>query len=137
AGAVGKLWGLGEIQIGDRIGETETDGAQRQFPPPTLESVVVARNRSDRARLRVALAQLAEQDPLIDVRQDDTRQEISVSLYGEVQKEVIGATLAADFALDVSFRKTTTICIERPIGTGAAVERLHRAPNPCLATVGL
>src|SRR6202035_5744609 len=66
-----------------------------------------------------------------------TRQEISVSLYSEVQKEVIGATLAADFGLDVSFRETTTICIERPAGTGAAAERLHEPPNPFLATIGL
>jgi len=137
AGAVGKLWGLGEIQIGDRIGVTGSDGAQHQFAPPTLESVVVARNRGDRARLRIALAQLAEQDPLINVRQDDTRQEISVWLYGEVQKEVIQATLANEFGLDVTFRETTPIYIERPIGTGEAVEILHAETNPFLATIGL
>jgi ribosomal protection tetracycline resistance protein len=137
AGAVGKLWGLGEIQIGDRIGETEGDGTQHQFPPPTLESVVVARNREDREQLRVALAQLAEQDPLIDVRQDDTRDQISVSLYGEVQKEVIQATLENDFGLDVTFRETRPIYIERPIGTGEAVEILRAESNPYLATIGL
>jgi ribosomal protection tetracycline resistance protein len=102
AGGVAKLWGLPEIQIGDRIGEAGTDAADHHFPPPTLESVVVG-EPDDRARLRVALAQLAEQDPLINVRQDDTRQEISVSLYGEVQKEVIQATLANEFGLDVTF----------------------------------
>ena len=32
AGAVGKLWGLGEIQIGDRIGETGSDGAAASVP---------------------------------------------------------------------------------------------------------
>jgi ribosomal protection tetracycline resistance protein len=64
-------------------------------------------------------------------------QEISVSLYGEVQKGVIQATLANDFGLDVGFRETTTICIERPVGVGAAVERLRQGPNPFLATVGL
>ena len=64
------------------------------FAPPTLEAVVAPARRRRRARLRVALAQLAEQDPLIDVRQDDERDELSVSLYGEVQKEVIQATLA-------------------------------------------
>ena len=137
AGAVGKLWGLGEIQIGDRIGETGSDGAQHQFPPPTLESVVVARNRGDGARLRIALAQLAEQDPLINVRQDDSRREISVSLYGEVQKEVIEATLANEYGLDVTFRETTPIYIERPIGTGEAIEILHAESNPFLATIGL
>src|SRR6266536_535668 len=118
-------------------GAPRAHGEQRQFAPPTLETVVIPRNRDDKGALRVALAQLAEQDPLINVRQEDTRQEISVSLYGEVQKEVIGATLAAEFGLDVTFRETTTICIERPVGTGSAVERLRQAPNPFLATVGL
>jgi ribosomal protection tetracycline resistance protein len=95
------------------------------------------RDPGDKGALRAALGQLAEQDPLINVRQDDLSQEISVSLYGEVQKEVIGATLAADFGLDVGFRESTTICIERPAGPGAAVERMHEAPNPFLATIGL
>jgi ribosomal protection tetracycline resistance protein len=136
AGAVAKLWGLDEIQIGDRIGEAGTNGAH-QFPPPTLETVVVPKTPDDKAQLRVALAQLAEQDPLINVRQDDNRQELSVSLYGEVQKEVIQATLANDFGLEVTFRETTPIYIERPIGTGEAVEILHAESNPFLATIGL
>ena len=137
AGEIGKLWGLAEIQVGDAVGAPRKHAEQRQFAPPTLETVVIPRHRADNGALRVALAQLAEQDPLINVRQDDARKEISVSLYGEVQKEVIGATLATDFGLDVSFRETTTIFIERPIGTGAADERLRKAPNPFLATVGL
>jgi ribosomal protection tetracycline resistance protein len=98
---------------------------------------VVPCRPADKGALHVALAQLAEQDPLINLRQDDLRQEISVSLYGEVQKEVIQATLANDFGLDVSFRETTTICIERPVGGGAAAELIGKEPNPFLATVGL
>ena len=133
---IGKLWGLREIQIGDAIGAPRTN-AEHHFAPPTLETVVVPQNPDDRGALRVALAQLAEQDPLIDVRQDDTRQELSVSLYGEVQKEVIQATLGTDYGLDVGFRETTTICIERPVGTGAAAEVIREPPNPFLATVGL
>ena len=137
AGAVAKLWGLSEIQVGDRIGETGTEAADHHFSPPTLESVVVAHKSDDGARLRVALAQLAEQDPLIDVRQDDSRRQLSVSLYGEVQKEVIQATLANEFGLEVTFRETTPIYIERPIGTGEAIEILHAESNPFLATIGL
>jgi ribosomal protection tetracycline resistance protein len=137
AGEIGKLWGLDEIQIGDAVGRSRTAVEHHHFAPPTLETVVVPRNPDGKGALRVALAQLAEQDPLIDVRQDDVRQELSVSLYGEVQKEVIQATLASDFGLDVTFRETTTICIERPIGTGEAVEVLRAESNPFLATVGL
>jgi len=138
AGQIGKLWGLGDVRIGDAIGTPRTAAPGRQsFAPPTLETVVVPRRRADRGALRVALDQLAEQDPLIDLRQNELRQEISVSLYGEVQKEVIQATLANDFGVDVTFRATTTICIERPDGTGAAAEILGEEPNPFLATVGL
>jgi ribosomal protection tetracycline resistance protein len=143
AGEIGKLWGLAEVQVGDPIGappEHAQAAVEHQFAPPTLETVVSLRdpgNQGDRGALRVALGQLAEQDPLINVRQHDLSQELSVSLYGEVQKEVIEATLAADFGLDVGFRESTTICIERPAGTGAAVERLHEEPNPFLATIGL
>ena len=74
---------------------------------------------------------------MIDIRQDDARQEISVSLYGEVQKEVIQATLANDFGVEVTFRETTTIYVERPLGTGSSVEILQDETNPFLATVGL
>jgi ribosomal protection tetracycline resistance protein len=137
AGQIAKLRGLGEIQIGDAIGGTRTDPERHYFAPPTLETVVVPRRPADKGALRIALAQLAEQDPLINLRQDDRRQELFVSLYGEVQKEIIQATLANDFKIDVDFRGTTTICIERPIGSGAAVEILRGAGNPFLATVGL
>jgi len=138
AGQIGKLWGLGDIQIGDAIGMPRTTLPEgHYFAPPTLETVVVPGRPADRGALHVALAQLAEQDPLINLRQDEIRQEISVSLYGEMQKEVIQATLANEFGVDVSFRETTTICIERPVGTGAAVETIGKEPNPFLATVGL
>ncbi|HLQ56219.1 MAG TPA: translation factor GTPase family protein [Streptosporangiaceae bacterium] len=137
AGQIGKLWGLGNIQIGDMLGVSPTTSAHHYFAPPTLETVVVPARPADKSALHVALAQLAEQDPLINLRQDDVRQEILVSLYGEVQKEVIQATLANDYDIDVGFRETTTICIERPIGTGVAVEIIWTAPNPFLGTVGL
>jgi ribosomal protection tetracycline resistance protein len=137
AGQIGRLWGLAEVQIGDAIGVARAAGVGTQFAPPSLETVVVPVRRADKGALRLALTQLAEQDPLINVRQDDVRQELSVSLYGEVQKEVIQATLASEYGVEVTFRETTTLCIERPIGSGEAVEVLHAESNPFHATVGL
>jgi len=138
AGQIGLLSGLADIRIGDAIGpRVTTPVAQQYFPPPSLETVVVPDRPADRGALRAALDQLAEQDPLINLRQDELRQEISVSLYGEVQKEVIQATLAGDYGVDVTFRESTTICIERPLAAGQAVELLGVRPNPFLATVGL
>ena len=136
AGEIAKLWGLAEIQVGDWLGEPRRS-VEHHFAPPTFESVVEPADPADGQRLRVALGQLAEQDPLIDVRQDDTRSEISVSLYGEVQREVIEATLADDYGLAVAFHETTTICVERPTGTGEAVEILNTPTNPFHADLGL
>ncbi|MBK9714665.1 MAG: TetM/TetW/TetO/TetS family tetracycline resistance ribosomal protection protein [Kouleothrix sp.] len=137
AGQIGKLWGLDDVQIGDAIGRARPTAERRSFAPPTLETIIVPRRPADRRALHVALAQLAEQDPLINLRQDDIGQELFLALYGEVQKEVIQATLATDFGIDVDFRETTTICIERPVGVGAAAEIMGKAPNPFWATVGL
>jgi ribosomal protection tetracycline resistance protein len=136
AGEIAKLWGLAEIQIGDWLGEPRR-AAEHHFAPPTFESVVAPADPTDGQRLRVALGQLAEQDPLINIRQDDTRGEITVSLYGEVQREVIEATLAEDYELAVEFRETTPICIERPTGRGEAVELLNTPTNPFHADLGL
>jgi ribosomal protection tetracycline resistance protein len=137
AGQIGKLWGLADVRVGDTLGASRRIPASHHFAPPTLETVVVPDRPADKGALHAALTQLAEQDPLINLRSDDVRQEALVSLYGEVQKEVIQATLADDYGIGVGFRETTTICIERPVGAGAAVEMIGTEPNPFLATVGL
>ncbi|MEV7655984.1 translation factor GTPase family protein [Streptomyces anulatus] len=137
AGRIGRLRGPAGIRIGDSVGTDRAEAGRRHFAPPTLETVVVPRRPEERGALHIALGRLAEQDPLIAVRRDDSRGEMSLSLYGEVQKEVIQATLAEEFGVDVIFRGTTTICLERPAGTGAAAEFIRMDPNPFLATVGL
>ena len=137
AGQIARLSGLAEIQVDDVIGTAPPGASLHHFAPPTLETAVAARDPRDKARLHSAMIQLAEQDPLINVRQDDIRQEIYVSLYGEVQKQVIEATLAADYGLSAEFRQTTPICVERPLRTGTAEEILHAPGNPFLATLGI
>jgi ribosomal protection tetracycline resistance protein len=136
AGEIAKVWGLHDVRIGDAIGEPH-DTAIHRFAPPTLETAVTVIDPGQKGALHAALTQLAEQDPLIDVRQDDARQEFSLSLYGEVQKEVIAATLLDEYGIAVSFSETTPICVERPLGTGVAVEVMTDESNPFHATIGL
>src|SRR5262249_4640766 len=128
---------LPEAGIGPPTGQPPPTGARYHLPPPTMDPTVAAVHPSDDGALRSALARLAEQDPLINVRADDTGREVSVSLYGEVQKEVIQATLATEFGIDVTFQETTIICVERPVGVGGAVEILNSGSNPFQATIGL
>ena len=109
AGQIGKLRGLGGARVGDSIGAVRPGQSAGFFGPPTLETVIVPAERAEKPRLHAALTQLAEQDPLINLRQDDIRGELLLSLYGEVQKEVIAAMLADEFGLAVSFRDTVAI----------------------------
>ncbi|WP_370968464.1 GTP-binding protein [Amycolatopsis sp. cg9] len=131
AGRIAKVTGL-DARIGDAIGEARM-AAGRQFAPPTLETVV--RTRGDRGALHAALARLADQDPLIALRVDGS--ELFLSLYGEVQKEVIQATLADEYGIEAEFGETTTIHVRRLTGTGGAARLIGEAPNPFLATIGL
>ncbi|RZT20140.1 translation elongation factor 2 (EF-2/EF-G) [Kribbella sp. VKM Ac-2569] len=121
AGQIVALRGLKSIRIGDQLG-LRTAQVGRLFAPPTLETVVSAR---DRVKLFQALTQLAEQDPLIRVRKAD---EITVSLYGEVQKEVIASLLESEYGVDVTFSETTPIHVERLIGTGASTREITEGP---------
>lgn len=136
AGQIGRLFGLGDVRVGDIFGEPRRGGASFHFAPPTLEAAVWPVEHSDGVALRVALAQLAEQDPLINVRLDAAGAQV-VSLYGEVQKEVLAATLATDFGILVTFETTTAICVERPRRTGSAASLLRDPLNPYSATVAL
>jgi ribosomal protection tetracycline resistance protein len=136
AGEIAKVWGLREIQVGDRIGDAGSRLARHRFAPPLLEARVDAVDRGEQQQLRVALEQLSEQDPLIAFRQSAQNDELSVSIYGEVQKEVLEATLAREYGLAVTFRETTPICVERPLGEGRAIEVFNTPTNPHHATIG-
>jgi len=136
AGEIGKLRGLAHVKVGEPIGVRRTDAVPHHFAPPTLETRIAPRRHEDHVALRAALAQLVEQDPLINVRSEPSGF-VAVSLYGEVQKEVIEATLAADYGIAVTFRETTPLYIERPAGPGAAEEILNSATNPFHAAIGL
>jgi ribosomal protection tetracycline resistance protein len=126
AGQMATIQGLTTARVGDAIGAPPVgQDASARFPRPVLEAVVFARRPDQQGSLRAALAQLAEQDPLIDVRQDEHRHEIYVSLYGEVQKEVIQQTLVREYGIEADFRETNVVCIERPAGVGAAEEVLR------------
>ena len=135
AGRIGRVRGLAHARVGDRFGPDAGD-ERHWFAPPSLETVVDPVRERDRGRLHVALTQITEQDPMVGLRRDEDG-ELAVSLYGEVQKEVLEATLAAEYGVAVSFRPTTTICVERVVGSGSSAERIDDDANPFLAGVGL
>ncbi len=141
AGDIAKVAGLPGVRVGDRIGTgtgtcTGADAADpaAHFPRPALETRVVAADRARAGDLRAALTRLAERDPLIGVRAlpgGDT----SVLLYGEVQQEVLAATLRDEFGIEARFARAHLRHIERPAGSGEAYEAMPH--SGFAATVGL
>jgi len=137
AGEFCKVWGLKGVKIGDVVGEWSDHIKTLHFATPRLETRIEATRREQDHQLYQALLELAEEDPLIYVLKDDVHQTIYLRIFGEVQKEVIETMLKEHYGLDVRFSETSIVCIEKPSGTGQAIEIMGAADNPFMATVGL
>jgi ribosomal protection tetracycline resistance protein len=135
AGEIAMLAGLTASRIGETFGGA-SEGGVYQFPPATLESVVTAVRPEQQGALFAALTELADQDPLIALRVN-AEDEIAVSLYGEIQAEVLTALLEDGYGVAAAFQPATVVHAEQVIATGAALERIGIGDNPYLATVGL
>ena len=144
-GNIAVLHGLPGIRTGDRVGPAPGPGATVPgdrtaaplFPSPTLETVVRPQDPARAAALRSALLDLADQDPLLRVRSAPDGA-TSVLLHGEVQKEIIAATLSQAYGIETEFAPSRVVCVERPCGVGEAHEEIaRRGHTGPWATVGL
>jgi ribosomal protection tetracycline resistance protein len=135
AGQIVAVRGL-PARIGQHIGDPPRRHLYR-FPPPTRQALVEPVDPARRLALFAGLTELADEDPLVDLRLDEQRGQAVIRLHGEVQKEVIAALLAERHGVEVRFAGTLTACIERVAGTGAAEDRIRERDNPYLAGIGL
>ena len=92
--------------------------------------------RTTAARCTPRSTQLAEQDPLIDLRRNELRGSCWSRSTARCRRRSSGRRSRTTTA-SRSRSEATTICIERPAGSGAAFELIGVDPNPYLATVGL
>lgn len=135
AGQIAAVRGV-SARIGQHIGDPPRRHGYR-FPPPTRQAVVEPVDPAQRLAMFAGLAELADEDPLVDLRLDEQQAEAVIRLHGEVQKEVLAALMEDRYGVRVRFSGTLTACIERVAGTGAAQERVRERGNPYLAGLGL
>ncbi|MER7458878.1 translation factor GTPase family protein [Micromonospora sp. NPDC126480] len=135
AGQIAAVRGV-SARIGQHIGDPPRRHGYR-FPPPTRQAVVEPVEPDQRLAMFAGLAELADEDPLVDLRLDEQQAEAVIRLHGEVQKEVLAALMEDRYGVRVRFSGTLTACIERVAGTGAAEERAKERGNPYLAGLGL
>lgn len=100
AGQVCAATGLTHAQVGTAL------GAEPQPPRALLEPVLssaVLLNGEDVHGVHAALRELTDEDPQLGVSWNEELQELRVNLMGAVQLELLKATLAQRFGLDVDF----------------------------------
>lgn len=131
AGGIARIGGISGLRIGDRLGSATATPEPARFRPPTLEAVVTSPDED----LYAGLSHLADEDPLINVRPGPQPGSLIVSLYGEVQREVLAARLAEEFGVKAEFSAPQVVCVERLKRTGHAVKRMGE--TLFVATVGL
>ncbi|KUL44229.1 GTP-binding protein [Streptomyces violaceusniger] len=140
AGNIARIKGLPGVRVGDRLGPVRDVPSDRpHFAAPTLQTLVHAREPGAAAasRLHTALLELADQDPLIHARAMPGGA-TSVLLYGEVQKEIIAATLVQDYGVEAEFEPSRPVLVERPSRVGEAGREIARSGHTGpWATVGL
>ncbi|BEL07316.1 TetM/TetW/TetO/TetS family tetracycline resistance ribosomal protection protein [Actinoplanes sichuanensis] len=135
AGQIAAVRGL-SARIGQHVGQPPRRRLYR-FPPPTRQALVEPVDPARRLALFAGLTELADEDPLVDLRLDDQQEQAVIRLHGEVQKEVIAALLHDRYGVAVRFSGTLTACIERVAGSGSAQDRIRERENPYLAGIGL
>jgi ribosomal protection tetracycline resistance protein len=123
-------------RIGDVLGAPPERRTHR-FTPATLQALVEPEDPRQRTALFAGLTELADEDPLIALRVDETAGEAAVSLHGEVQKEVIAALLEERYGVRARFQDTCVVCLEQVVGSGYSMDRIKVADNPYLAGIGL
>ena len=135
AGQIAVLRGV-SARIGEPLGQPPARRAY-SFPPATMRALVEPVDPAQRVAMFAGLTELADEDPLIELRIDESVGEAVINLHGEVQKEVLGSLLEERFGVRTAFSRTSTACIERVVGCGAATDRIGERGNPYLAGIGL
>ena len=105
------------------VDETPAVGSSRPAGPPRAAATRPADRRpATRSRRRAPdvpgagpTGRTGPADQHVEVADEGAAR---VLLFGEVQQEVLGATLAEDYGVDVMFEHAQLRHLERPIGTG-------------------
>ena len=117
AGEIGVLTNVDGLRVGDIIG-TRCDGIRTVAEAkPIFSAGVAPASRADRQRLSEALFEMNLEDGQLDFAIDEKSQ-ITIKLFGEIQKEFIATQLRDKYGIEAKFSETRTIFKETPIGTG-------------------
>lgn len=125
----------GELKVGDVIGSVSGRMKTVHFQKPPIQVRVSAVHSAEKHQLHAALSDLTEEDPFLQYSQDTKTSENVIHVFGKVQQEILLETILQQYGIEAEFSAPRVICIEKPYGTGEAVEYIGECPF--YATVGI
>ena len=135
AGEIGALYGLGDVRVGQVLGDASLLPrriASGEIGTPLLMVKVLPEDVSQQAALRQALELLAAEDPLLGV--ESYGGALHIRVMGTVQLEVLSEWLQARFGLTVTFGPPHVIYRET-IAQSAVGFFAYTMPKPCWAVI--
>ena len=125
-----------QLNIEDIIGSPIVLRDEFSISTPTLKATVEAPDLAIRKEVLNALTLLTDEDPFLGFSIHPETEEIVVTLFGLVQKEILEATLKYRFDIDTVIKKPDIIYLETPSRESEAVLRMYK-DHYLPATVGL
>lgn len=101
AGDVCTLFGIEETFIGAGLGFEENE--YEELLVPVIDYAVKYESRTDKTKVYSYLKTLEEEEPALHVNFDEETGEITVSLMGEVQIEILKETVKKRFLINIDF----------------------------------
>ena len=135
AGDIGGLCGIPALRIGDWIGDRQANSAY-QMAVPLLKVQAVPEEAGDLFKLKEALSELSEEDPLLDMEFIAQTREIHIKITGTIQLEILKALLSERYGMKAEFSSPTVIYKETPKKEAVGFES-YTMPKPCWAVVKL
>ncbi len=136
-GDIGIIHGIFCMKIGTIIGKKSDKLRYVSLARPTLKTKISLADGEDNHKLYMALLNLSDEDPLLELETDDSNGDIYINLFGEVQKEIIYSVLKAQYGLNIQYSNNQTIYKETVCGIGNAMMYEGQKLNMFHATVGI
>jgi len=121
AGDIGMLFGLRHSKVGHILGSSYAVPNAPVPTEPMLSARIVPEKAHQWNELLLALRQLEDEDPLLNVEWLEEQREISVRFFGEVQMEIVRDLLHRRFGIDAQFSEPRVLYKETPVGVGESI----------------
>lgn len=134
AGEVGAVYGLAGTASGDIIGDPSYVPPLAEIAAPVLRVRITPAEPQQYPALLAALAELAAEDPLLDVIWEKESRELLVRVTGLIQIEILQTLFTERFGLEAAIGEPMVIYKERPRKRARGCVE-YTMPKPCWAVM--